>query len=228
MGYKIPGEKIEGRFIKRLNRFEAIVEIEEKEILCHVPNTGRLRELLLPNAKVFLVRSNNKKRKTEWTLMFVEKNKGLVCINSAMANRVLESAIKENVVKSEKGVLKREVSFYNSKFDFFIDGDEKTFIEVKCATFEENGIAKFPDAPTDRGRRHIEELIKAVELGYKAKIIFVAFMDFVNLFTPYKEMDEKFALTLKKAKEKGVEVIAYRCSIELDEINVIDKITVEL
>ncbi|WP_446715327.1 DNA/RNA nuclease SfsA [Caloramator sp. Dgby_cultured_2] len=83
-----------------------------------------------------------------------------------------------------------------------MDGNEKTFIEVKCATFEENGIAKFPDAPTDRGRRHIEELIKAVELGYKAKIIFVAFMDFVNLFTPYKEMDEKFALTLKKQRKR--------------------------
>lgn len=228
MGYKIPGEKVEGRFIKRLNRFEALVEIEGKEILCHVPNTGRLRELLLPDAKVFLVKSSNKNRKTEWTLMFVEKDKGLVCINSAMANRVLESAIKENTIKLGNGALKREVSFYNSKFDFLIDGDEKIFIEVKCATFEENGIAKFPDAPTDRGRRHIEELIKAVELGYKAKIIFVAFMDFVNHFTPYKEMDEKFSITLRRAKEKGVEVLAYRCNITLNEINIKDRITVEI
>lgn len=226
MGYKIKGEKIEAIFKERLNRFEARVLIKDEEHIVHVPNTGRLKELLIPRATVYLVKSSNKNRKTEYTLMFVKKGKKLICINSAMANRVLECAIKDGVINLGDGILKREVTFYGSKFDFLIDGNEKTFIEVKCATYENNGIAKFPDAPTERGRRHINELIKAVEMGYKAKIIFVAFMDYAIRVEPYSEIDYEFGKLLIIAKEKGVEILAYRCSVNLDEVTIKEKIEV--
>ncbi|SEF60885.1 sugar fermentation stimulation protein A [Caloramator fervidus] len=228
VGFKIEGKKVEGRFVKRLNRFEAIVEIGKNYELCHVPNTGRLKELLVEDAKIYLVKNDKKNRKTKWTLMFVEKKDGLVCINSSMANNVLECALRDNTISLGEGIIKREENFLKSKFDFFIDGPFKTFIEVKCATFEQNKIAKFPDAPTERGKKHIEELIKAVQMGYKAKIVFIAFMDFVNCFEPYKDIDEKFAFLLKEAYKKGVEILAYKCSITLDEVSISDKIPVNI
>ncbi|KRQ87146.1 Sugar fermentation stimulation protein A [Caloramator mitchellensis] len=228
MGYKIIGEKVKAIFIERINRFEAKVLLNNEEIIVHVPNTGRLRELLVTNVVVYLLKSNSYKRKHQYTLMFVEKNNKLICINSALANRVVEEAIKEGALYLGEGILKREVIFYNSKFDLYIDGNEKAFIEVKCATFEEDGIAKFPDAPTERGRKHIYELIKAAEMGYKAKIIFIAFMDYAIRFEPYWEIDEEFAKVLSAANKKGVEILAYGCNISLEEISIKEKIDIKI
>ncbi|SHE67024.1 MULTISPECIES: DNA/RNA nuclease SfsA [Caloramator] len=228
MGYKIAGNKKEAIFIKRLNRFEAIVEVDGKEELVHVPNTGRLKELLIPETKVYLLDSNNMKRKTRYSLMFVNKNDKLICINSSLANRVLEEAIIKGDVYLGDGELKREVTYGNSKFDFYIKGEKHTFIEVKCATYELDGIARFPDAPTDRGSRHVEELINLKKLGYESKVIFIAFMDYAKYFTPYKEMDDKFYKTLLKAKENGVDIKCFRCYITLDEIGILNEIPVKL
>ncbi|WDC85814.1 DNA/RNA nuclease SfsA [Caloramator sp. mosi_1] len=124
-------------------------------------------------------------------------------MNSSLANRVFEEAIKSKMVYLGDGDLKREVTYGNSKFDFCIIGERNIFIEVKCATYELDGIARFPDAPTERGRRHVEELIELKRLGYESKIIFVAFMDYASCFIPYKEIDEKFYKSLIKAKEMG-------------------------
>lgn len=228
MGYKIAGYKKEAIFLKRLNRFEAIVEVDGREELVHVPNTGRLKELLIEGTKVYLLMSENEKRKTKYTLMFVDKNGKLICINSSLANRVLEDALKNGDVYLGDGKLKREVTYGNSKFDFCILGEKNIFIEVKCATYECNGIARFPDAPTERGSRHIEELINLKRQGYESKVIFIAFMDYVECFTPYREIDEKFYKTLIKAKKNGVDIKCYRCYITLDEIGIIDEIPVKL
>lgn len=228
MGFKINGEKIKAKFIERPNRFQAIVEINGEREITHVPNTGRLKELLIPGAIVYLLKSNDIKRKTKYTLMFVEKGENLICIYSSLANRVLENALKEGQIFLGYGTLKREVTYGDSKFDFMIDGDNKTYIEVKCVTLEENCVAKFPDAPTTRGVRHIYELIDAKEKGHSSKIVFVTFMDFVKHFVPNYITDKKFYEALKKAKDVGVDIMCFKCKITVDEICIIDEIPVNL
>lgn len=228
MGLKIEGEKIKAKFIERPNRFQAIVEIDGEREIVHVPNTGRLKELLIPGANVYLLKSNDIKRKTKYTLMFVEKGHHLICIYSSLANRVIENALKAGEIHLGYGLLKREVTYGSSKFDFMIDGESKTYIEVKCVTLEEDGIAKFPDAPTQRGVRHIYELIEAKQKGYNSKVVFVAFMDYPKYFVPNYQTDKKFYEALKKAKDNGVDIICLKCNITVDEISIIDEIPVNL
>lgn len=228
MGLKIEGEKIKAKFIERPNRFQAVVEIDGEREIVHVPNTGRLKELLIPGATVYLLKSNDTKRKTKYTLMFVEKGENLICIYSSLANRVLENALKEGQIHLGYGLLKREVVYGESKFDFMIEGENKTYIEVKCVTLEEDGIAKFPDAPTERGVRHIHELIDAKKKGYISKIVLIAFMDYVKYFVPNYITDKKFYEALKKAKDEGVDIMCLKCKITVDEISIINEIPVNL
>lgn len=223
---KIGGKKIEGKFIKRPNRFEALVDIDGKIETVHVPNTGRMVELLHEGVGIILQKSDNPYRKTKYSLLHVYKKGHLICINSAFANRVFEEAVKKGQIEWLKGNIKREVLYSNSRFDFFIDGDVKYFIEVKCATYEENGIAMFPDAPTERGRRHIDELIEAKKNGFNAAVVIMIFMDYVTEFTPNYRIDRKFGLKLKNAYDNGVEVKAYRCAVFKDEVYIIDEVKI--
>lgn len=220
MSVKIEGEKVKGIFLNRPNRFEAEVAINGEVEIVHVPNTGRMVEMLHRGAEVILIKSNNEKRKTKYTMNYVIKEGHLICINSILANRVFEDAFREGKINWAQGIIRREVTFSNSRFDFFVEGTDRTFIEIKCATYEEGGIAKFPDAPTERGRRHIDELIKAVKHGYKAGVAIVAFMDYVKEFTPNYNIDRVFGEKLREASEAGVTVKAYRCSISTDEIEI--------
>lgn len=222
----IEGEKTEGLFIKRINRFEALVNINDKIELVHVPNTGRMEELLFEGAKVILLRKDSEYRKTKYSLLHIYKNNHLICINSLFANKVFEEGVLKGKINFIKGRIKREVTFLNSRFDFLItDGINDTLLEIKCATYEEDGIAKFPDAPTQRGRKHIEELIKANN-NYKTGIIIISFIDYVKSFTPNYNIDRAFGEKLKEAYEKGVIVKAYRCNIDIDEIEIKDEIEI--
>lgn len=222
----LQGEWKTGVFISRPNRFEALVKIEDKIELVHVPNTGRMRELLLDETIVVIKKSNNPNRKTRYTLFFVLKEDHLICVNSVLANDVFEDAIKSGLIDWVIGEVKREVVYKDSRIDFFIKGEEKTFIEIKCGTYEENGVVMFPDAPTDRGRKHIDELVNAVKEGYRAAIIIIAFMDYVEEFTPNYKIDMKFGMKLKEAFEAGVIVKAYNCNIGLEEISIKDEIKI--
>lgn len=224
MAVKIEGDKVRGIFIERPNRFEAIVNIDGNIERVHVPNTGRMSEMLFPGTEVILIKSNNPNRKTKYSLMFVYKDDHLICINSALANKVFEDALITGKIKWLDGKIRREVTYNNSRIDFFIDGEEKTFLEVKCATYEENKITMFPDAPTDRGRRHIEELIKAKKEGYGAAIVIIAFMDYVEEFTPNYKIDKAFGEKLKEAYDNEVTVKAYKCFISTDEIYINEEI----
>lgn len=226
MTVKIPGEKVKGRFITRPNRFEALVEARGEVVLAHVPNTGRLRELFKEGVGVTLVKSNNPLRKTKYSLMFVDKGEHLICIHSVLANKVFEDAVRAGKIRGISGDIRREVGFGKSRIDFFIDGEEKTFVEVKCGTYEENGIVMFPDAPTERGRKHIDELIRARAEGYSAMVAIIAFMDYVTEFTPHYAIDRAFGDKLKQAAEVGVDVRAYRCSISEEEIYLVEEIPV--
>ncbi|KMT21304.1 DNA/RNA nuclease SfsA [Clostridium cylindrosporum] len=225
MAVEIGGEKINAIFLRRLNRFEAEVLVDDKIEIAHVANTGRMAEMLHTGVEVILQASNNPKRKTKYSLMFVNKKDKLICIKSALANNVFEDAFNNNKINWVSGTIKREVTYKNSRFDFLVEGEEKCFIEVKCGTYEEDGILKFPDAPTSRGRKHIGELINAKENGYKGAIVIIGFMDYITEFTPNYKIDERFGVMLKEALDIGIGVHVYRCSIKVDSIELSDEIS---
>lgn len=215
-----------GIFLERPNRFIAKVNINGKEETVHVKNTGRCKELLIKGCTVYLSVSDNPNRKTSYDLIAVEKyreNKSplLVNIDSQIPNDVTEEFLKQGNIFSKKAVIKREVKYGDSRFDFYIeDGKEKAFLEVKGVTLEQDGVAMFPDAPTLRGIKHINELVKAKKEGYGAYILFVIQMKEVSLFKPNVVTHKDFADALKYAKENGVKIMAMDCAITENSIKI--------
>lgn len=221
----------EAVFIERPNRFIANVCIEGKEEKVHVKNTGRCRELLLKGCRVFLEESKNNARKTKYSLVAVYKGERLINMDSQIPNYVAEEALKKGIIK-EIGIpdfVKREVKYSQSRFDIYYEKDgRKGFIEVKGVTLEKNGEVLFPDAPTERGTKHIKELIKAKKEGYEAAVLFVIQMKDVSFFAPNAETDKDFSQALKNAKEEGVNILAYDCDVKEDEIVLKDKVEVRV
>ena len=155
-----------GIFKKRPNRFIAYVEINGREEICHVKNTGRCRELLIPGALVFLEESDNPNRKTKYDLIAVEKGNRLINMDSQIPNKVVEEWLKEGNLFGAEAKVRHEVVYGNSRFDLYIEsGERKIFMEVKGVTLEENNVVRFPDAPTQRGVKHIQELVKCIKDG---------------------------------------------------------------
>ena len=217
----------EGRFIARFNRFEAAVEIEGKEQLCHVKNTGRCKELLVPGAAVYVQECNSASRKTRYDLISVYKGQRLVNIDSQAPNKVAAEYMPEII--PEIKLLRREVRFNNSRFDFYLEtSSERTFVEVKGVTLEEAGVAMFPDAPTERGIKHLQELALCIEKGYKAIMLFVIQMKGVKFFTPNYRTHRAFAEALKRAWEQGVSLLAVDCSVTESELNAGDPVEIVL
>lgn len=228
---KISNEVIKASFVKRLNRFEAIVDIDGEANLVHVPNTGRCRELLFEGAEVLLERRAGKQRKTAYELIMVYKENKLVSIDSQLPNKLAEEAIRSGVISElqDYEYIKREKVYGGSRFDLYMEkAEEKAFVEVKGVTLEVEGEARFPDAPTERGTKHIYELIKAKQEGYRACILFVIQLDFAECFTPNKVMDPNFAEALDKAHAAGVEILAYRCNVKEDEVRIYKTMEVKL
>ena len=208
-------------FRERKNRFVAEVEFQGSVIGVHVPNTGRCRELFQPGVPVYIQRAANLARKYPYTLCIVEKNGMLVHIDSAGANRLVEEALNAGSIAGLEDVtdVEREKTFGSSRFDFrFRKGGRLCFMEVKGVTLETDGVAKFPDAPTERGARHLEELISVKEQGLGAYVMFVIQMKGPHTFTPHVERDEKFARNLLRAKKAGVEVLAYDTIVTAGDI----------
>lgn len=204
----------EGKFIERPNRFIARVEINGQTETVHVKNTGRCRELLVPESKVYLSASDNPGRKTKYDLISVEKKRDgkpplLINMDSMAPNAAAEEWLKSGTLFSEKAVIRREVKYGNSRFDFGItDGEMRAFLEVKGVTLEESGTAMFPDAPTERGVKHINELIECVKGGDRAYMLFVIQMKEISLFRPNSATHREFTEALRKAKKAGVEILA--------------------
>lgn len=221
----------EAIFIERPNRFIANVCIDGNEEKVHVKNTGRCRELLLKGCRVFLEESKNSARKTKYSLVAVYKGERLINMDSQIPNYVAEEALKKGIIK-EIGIpdfVKREVKYSQSRFDIYYEKDgRKGFIEVKGVTLEKNGEVLFPDAPTERGTKHIKELIKAKKEGYEAAVLFVIQMKDVSFFAPNAETDKDFSQALKNAKEEGVNILAYDCDVKEDEIVLKDKVEVRV
>lgn len=220
---------VKGEFLSRPNRFIAKVFIDGKEETVHVKNTGRCRELLTDRAEVFLSVSSNPQRKTKYDLVAVRKGKKLINMDSQIPNDVAEEYLKKGNLFSENAVIRREVTHGKSRFDFYIeDENEKIFLEVKGVTLENDGIAMFPDAPTERGIKHINELVSLASQGYKAYILFVIQMEDVFLFKPNDVTHKAFGDALREAKKSGVNIIAMNCKVTENSIEMSKEIEVEL
>lgn len=223
---------VEGIFLNRPNRFIAHVLIDGKEETVHVKNTGRCRELLIPGVKVILEDcSSNPNRKTKYSLISVWKNDMLINMDSQVPNLVVYNALNENNIKgiTDLTYLKREVTFNNSRFDIYFENEvKKGFIEIKGVTLENDGISMFPDAPTERGTKHVLEMIEAVSQGYRGIIFFLIQMKGPKVFRLNWKMDNKFSKAVKLASEKGVEILAYDSIINKNSISIGSPIDIEL
>lgn len=220
---------IKGKFIERPNRFIASIEINGKIETCHVKNTGRCKELLIPNAEVFVEENDNPKRKTQFSLIGVVKDKRLINMDSQVPNKIVHEWILKGNLFKDITLIKPETTYNKSRFDFYIETkDKKVFIEVKGVTLEENNIVRFPDAPTERGVKHIKELCDCKKEGYDAYIIFVIQMKDVLYFEPNEKTHKEFAEALREAKKIGVNIIAVDCDVKEESIDIVDYVEVRV
>lgn len=215
------GEVTEGIFCERKNRFIAEVLINGEKEPVHIKNTGRLRELLIPGAKVILEISDNPDRKTKYSLIAVYAYGHIVNIDSQAPNLAAFHALEKGKINEIGTVnkVRREVTFKNSRFDLYYEKEkEKGFVEVKGVTLVKERTAMFPDAPTSRGTKHVMELIKAQEEGYHASILFLIQMEDCKLLCLNWEMDPVFSEAVVEAVQKGVNVFAYDCKVSEKEL----------
>lgn len=221
-------ERIEtGFFIERPNRFIAYIEIAGQKEVVHVKNTGRCAELLQPGATVYVQKSDNPERKTQWDLIGVKKGKRMINMDSQIPNKVVEEWIRKGNLFPNATLIKPETTYKQSRFDLYIEEDNrKIFIEVKGVTLEQDGVVKFPDAPTERGIKHLNELCEAVKDGYEAYVFFVIQMKGVKYFTPNMKTHAAFGEALRNAKEQGVHILAYDCKVTKDSIEIAQEVPV--
>ena len=208
-----------GKFIARPNRFIAHVEIAGREEIVHVKNTGRCKELLLPGVTVYVQHFPEGKRKTKYDLIAVEKQNILINMDSQAPNKVVQEWLVAKEPFGKITYLKPECKHGDSRFDFYLETEaKKIFIEVKGVTLEEKGVVMFPDAPTERGVKHVQELCHCLEQGYEAAIIFVVQMSGSRYFTPNRRTHAAFATALEQAAASGVQLMALTCAVTPDSL----------
>ena len=216
-------------FLARPNRFIAYVEINGQREIAHVKNTGRCRELLIEGCEVILEVSDNPSRKTKYDLIAVYKAGKLINMDSQAPNCIVREWLCEGGLFPAPDVVKAEVTFRNSRFDFYVEtGGESHFIEVKGVTLEEDGKVFFPDAPTSRGTKHIYELIEAKKAGYGAHILFVVQMEDVAVFSPNFATDTAFCTALEKARDEGVNILVYDTKLTENSIVINQPIAIQM
>ena len=225
---------VPGVFLKRPNRFIAHVCIHGKEEVCHVKNTGRCKELLVPGCTVYCAVSDNPKRKTKFDLIAVEKKVESSTLLINMDSQAPNAAVKEWLASGASpfgqiDLLKPECRHGNSRFDFYLECNKrKIFIEVKGVTLEDDGVVLFPDAPTERGVKHVHELIQCHGEGCETYILFVVQMERARYFTPNRKTHPQFADALYEAKQAGVELLAYKCTVCPDEMKMDKPLEIKL
>lgn len=220
---------VPGTFLERPNRFIAYVEVEGRKETVHVKNTGRCAELLQTGARVYLQESDNPDRKTKWDLIAVEKGSRMVNMDSQIPNKVVKEWLEAGHLFENITRIQPEFTYGNSRFDLYVEADGKRiFIEVKGVTLEQDGVVRFPDAPSDRAVKHVEELKAAVKEGYEAYVFFVIQMKDVRYFTPNMDTHPAFGEALRDAARAGVHVLAYDCEVSSDRIAIADIVPVVL
>lgn len=206
------------------------MEIDGEIVKAHLPNTGRCKELLIDGTTVYLKPSDNPNRKTKYSLYLIENNGALVAMYSQQASKIVIDAILNEKVKelSSYDIVEAEKTIGNSRIDIYLanlDNDnnpiDETYVEVKSVTLIKDGIAQFPDAPTDRGRKHLEELISLKKEGIRAVVFFLIEHPNGNSFRPNWENDPKFSQTLNKAYSEGVEILVYKTENTLESIELV-------
>ncbi len=216
-------------FQERPNRFLAEVILPDGSLeRVHVKNTGRCKELLVPGARIYLEKSDNPARKTQYNLVAVEKGELLINMDAQAPNRVFGEWAHAGHFVPELTLLRPETTWGKSRFDFYWEasGGRKGFVEVKGVTLEENGVALFPDAPTERGVRHLRELIACVESGYDAYMAFIVQMKDVRRMEPNWKMHPAFGQALSAAERAGVHILALDCRVTEDSITAADPVPV--
>ena len=219
----------QARFKERPNRFIAYVETKNGREICHVKNTGRCKELLPEDAVVYVQRNDNPARKTKLDLITVEKNQYLINMDSQAPNQAVREWLEAGNLFSKYAKIYPEKTYGESRFDFYIeDGERKAFMEVKGVTLEMDGICRFPDAPTERGVKHIKELQKCLEEGYEAYILFVIQMSPVKYLEPNDATHKAFGDALREAAKAGVQVMARDCLVTIDSMEIMNEVEVRL
>lgn len=228
----IKNKIVKAKFIRRPNRFQGYIYLNEEELMVHVPNTGRCKEILLPGCTVLLREEKNPLRKTAYDLIAAYKGEQLINIDSHIPNSVVEEALKAGKIEKLKAysIIEREKTYGNSRFDFKLTSDEgeEYYLEVKGVTYEENGKTMFPDAPTERGRKHLLELMEVKKTGRGAGVLFLIQMEGVESFTSFDERDKLFGEALRLVSSNGVDVFAYDCSVGEDYITLKDSVKIRL
>lgn len=219
----------EAEFICRPNRFIAYILHEGEEKICHVKNTGRCKELLLPGTRILVQRAESSLRKTPFDLISVYKGERLINMDSVAPNAVFGEFLRSGGLGFVPDKVKKECSHGNSRFDFYFEHDGiSAFAEVKGVTLEDNGVVRFPDAPTERGIKHLRGLMDCVAEGYEAYAVFVVQMQNVRYFEPNRDTHPEFANTLKMAYNAGVKVLVYECKVDLDSLEISEAVELRL
>lgn len=212
---------VSAKFVDRPNRFIALAEIDGHIEKAHVMNTGRCRELLIPGTDIFLQKHDNPNRKTKYSLIAVRKGSRIINMDSQVPNVLAAQLAADGYILPNPVQVKREKTYGDSRFDVYAEsGSRKMFIEVKGVTLEEDGTARFPDAPTLRGIKHIRGLISAIADGYEAALVFIIQMKGVTGFEANVRTQPEFAETLKQAKAAGVMIKAFDCVVTPETIAV--------
>ena len=221
------GQVEKATFLARPNRFIAHVEVAGERVVCHVKNTGRCRELLVPGAEVWLEKGSNPNRKTAWDLIAVQKGDRLINMDAQAPNKVFAEWAAQ--WEPELTALRSEVTYGQSRLDFCLETPEGLhYVEVKGVTLEENGHTRFPDAPTERGIRHLQELMRAVAEGHRASAVFVIQMEDVTDFAPNDDTHPAFGTALREAAKAGVQVVAVNCHVTPDSLEILGPVPVVL
>ena len=219
---------VPGRFLSRPNRFIAHIEIDGQDTVCHVKNTGRCRELLTPGASVWCEKSDNPARKTQYDLIAVQKGARLINMDSQAPNKAAQEWLAGGGLGRIEN-LRAETYYGSSRFDFsFEKGGKRCFLEVKGVTLENGGICAFPDAPTERGTKHLRELTALAKEGFGAYVLFVIQMSDVSYLHPNDDTDPVFGAALREAAKTGVQILAMDCLVTSDTMTIQNPVEVKL
>jgi len=227
---RYPSRLIEATLHERPNRFLGVVDIDGREELCFIPNPGRMHELMVPNARVYLLEKRGEHRKTRYDMVLVDYGGVMVGVDSRLPNKLLAEAVNAGRLNDFRGytVEKTEPVFHDSRLDLVLsDGQKRVMVETKSCTLVEDGVALFPDAPTKRGARHMRTLVKALETGRSAAVFVIQRGD-ASEFRPNDGTDPEFGEALRRAASMGVETYAYVSDVSLRGVEIREKIPLRL
>ncbi len=228
---ELPGNLVEGRFLVRLNRFLALVEVQGREVAVHVANSGRMRELLVPGNRVLIAAKPGNHRKTGFDLAMVDLGETLASADSRLPNALVAEAFTQGRLPQFQDYpgIRREVTFGESRLDLLLEGPPGLcYVETKSVTLVEDGVGLFPDAPTIRGAKHLHSLAQAVKAGHRAAVVFVVQRDDSQAFAPHDTADPDFGIALRKSMAAGVDAFAYNCCVTETEVTLSQRLPINL